>query len=142
MLHEFVTTNRLALIERCRGKASARRAPLATPPELEHGVPLFLDQLTEMLGQTDAESLRLVPPAGRPATAGETRLTDGATRHGNELLRHSFTIDQVVHDYGDLCQSITELAAEQAAPITVQEFGVLNIRLDNARSEERRVGKE
>jgi len=37
-----------------------------------------------------------------------------------------------VHDYGDLCQSITELAEEQRAAITVAEFGELNIRLDNA----------
>jgi len=74
-------------------------------------------------------------PASDPGSSGkasDARLEDGATRHGSELLRHDFTIDQVVHDYGDLCQSITELASEQAAPITVQEFGVLNIRLDNA----------
>lgn len=37
-----------------------------------------------------------------------------------------------MHDYGDLCQSITELALEQGAPITVEEFGTLNIKLDNA----------
>jgi len=55
-----------------------------------------------------------------------------ATRHGQELLKHGFTINQVVHDYGDLCQSITHLAAEQDAPITVHEFGLLNIKLDNA----------
>src|SRR5687768_1302948 len=124
MLHEFLKTNRQALIERCRGKASARRAPLATPAELEHGVPLFLDQLTEMLATADGAPMR--PPAGgRPA---EARLADGATRHGSDLLGHAFTIDQVVHDYGDLCQSITELAGEKSAPITVQEFGILNIR--------------
>jgi len=47
-------------------------------------------------------------------------------------MRHGFTIDQVVHDYGDLCQSITRLAAEKDAPITVHEFGLMNIKLDNA----------
>jgi signal transduction histidine kinase len=131
MLHEFLKANRQELIERCRGKASARRAPLATPAELQHGVPLFLDQLTEMLANVGGVPLRPTAVAGA-ATASESRLADSATRHGNELLRHSFTIDQVVHDYGDLCQSITELAGEQAAPITVHEFGMLNIRLDNA----------
>jgi len=131
MLHEFLKVNRLELIERCRGKASARRAPLATPPELAHGVPLVLDQLTEMLAEPADTPERPAPAAG-PLTAAEARLNDGATRHGNELLRHAFTIDQVVHDYGDLCQSITELAVEQGAPITVHEFGILNIRLDNA----------
>ena len=52
--------------------------------------------------------------------------------HGAELLRHDFTIEQVVHDYGDLCQAITELAVEQRALIEPHEFGILNIRLDNA----------
>jgi signal transduction histidine kinase len=132
MLHEFLRTNRSELIERCRGKASARRAPQATPAELEHGVPLFLDQLTEMLAEANREPIQPAPAPGGPATPSESRLQDGAIRHGNELQHNAFTIDQVVHDYGDLCQSITELASEQATPITVKEFGILNIRLDNA----------
>jgi signal transduction histidine kinase len=74
----------------------------------------------------------LAQDAEGPSSASEDRIQEAATRHGSELLRKEFTIDQVVHDYGDLCQSITELAAEQAAPITVHEFGILNIRLDNA----------
>jgi signal transduction histidine kinase len=38
----------------------------------------------------------------------------------------------VVHDYGDLCQAITELAGEQQAPIAADEFRALNLCLDNA----------
>jgi len=37
-----------------------------------------------------------------------------------------------VHDYGDLCQSITDLAFEENAPIEVDEFRTLNRCLDNA----------
>ena len=37
-----------------------------------------------------------------------------------------------MHDYGDLCQAITELAVEQEAPIAVTEFRTLNRCLDNA----------
>jgi signal transduction histidine kinase len=55
-----------------------------------------------------------------------------AARHGNELLLKGFTVDQVVHDYGDLCQAVTELAIELDAPITTQEFHSLNRCLDNA----------
>ena len=129
MLHQFLTEHRGALIERCRARVSARRAPVATPAELEYGIPLFLDQLTGML-ELDAER---APPRGSRQRAGFEPGPDAdATRHGGELLRSEFTIEQVVHDYGDLCQSITELAAEKAAPITVREFGILNIRLDNA----------
>jgi signal transduction histidine kinase len=131
MLHEFLTSNRTELIELCRAKAAARRTPHAPPAELYHGVPLFLDQLTEMLGK-GAQGPIASPPLGASASPADFRFNASATLHGEELRRNDFTIDQVVHDYGDLCQSITELAGEQHAPITVQEFGVLNIRLDNA----------
>ena len=43
-----------------------------------------------------------------------------------------YTFDQVVHDYGDLCQAITDLAVERDAPFSVDEFRTLNRCLDNA----------
>ena len=120
MLQHFLATHRSELIERCRAKVAARRAPRATPIELEQGIPLFLDQLTSVLAGTQNKD-----QARSPAD-------DGSARHGAQLLAQGLAIDQAVHAYGDLCQAITELAAEQDAPITVREFGTLNIRLDNA----------
>ena len=132
MLHDFLKTHRSELINRCRDKVSLRRMPRATPDELDYGVPLFLDQLTQMLPGGNAHPAHgVVPPAGQRSSA-ESQIVSSATLHGGELLQHDFTIEQVVHDYGDLCQSITELAGEESAPITVHEFGILNIRLDNA----------
>jgi signal transduction histidine kinase len=55
-----------------------------------------------------------------------------ATRHGEELLAAGFNVAQVVHDYGDVCQAITEIAVEQQAPITVEEFHTLNRCIDGA----------
>jgi signal transduction histidine kinase len=123
MLYDFLETNRPELIQRCRVKVGKRRAPRATPAEIEYGIPLFLTQITTMLQEASTTP-------DRPSQQGN--LAEGATRHGGELLHHGFTIDQVVHDYGDLCQSITELASEQGFGITVSEFGTLNITLDNA----------
>jgi hypothetical protein len=37
-----------------------------------------------------------------------------------------------VHDYGDVCQSVTGLAVEQDIPISTDEFRTLNRCLDNA----------
>jgi signal transduction histidine kinase len=128
MLHDFLKTHRSELIDRCRAKVLRRRAPRATPAELEFGVPLFLDQLTQMLSQAGESASNTLGNAA----ADEAQLETDAAKHGSELLQHDFTIDQVVHDYGDLCQAITELAAERDAPITVHEFGTLNIKLDNA----------
>ena len=51
---------------------------------------------------------------------------------GETCSRLGFTVSQVVHDYGDICQAITELAVDQNAPITTKEFHILNRCLDTA----------
>ncbi len=110
---------------------------MPTSTEIVHGIPQFLDQLTDTLRQEAAPGSQ--PPGDRPIVAGEVgerpRLTEidtTAGRHGNELLLGGYTVDQVVHDYGDLCQAVTELALEQNAAITTAEFRTLNRCLDNA----------
>jgi signal transduction histidine kinase len=129
MLHEFLSTKREELISRCREKVARRRAPMATATELLHGVPLFLDQLTGTLREEAA-----VPAGPHELRKGSssTELERTAGRHGNELLLRGYTVDQVVHDYGDLCQAVTELALEENAAITTDEFRTLNRCLDNA----------
>jgi signal transduction histidine kinase len=121
MLRDFILSHRSELVQRCRSRVAQRRAPRPTPFELEHGIPIFIDELVRMM------------PSG--ASADGTR-PDGVKRsaglHGEELLRHGFTIDQVVHDYGDLCQSITQLAGERAEAISAPDFATLNMTLDNA----------
>jgi hypothetical protein len=37
-----------------------------------------------------------------------------------------------VHDYGDICQAVTELAIEQNSSINSDDFRILNGCLDNA----------
>ncbi|MGQ0524723.1 MAG: sensor histidine kinase [Betaproteobacteria bacterium] len=134
MLHEFLAANRAALIERCRIKVAQRPAPEASAPELEHGVSPFLDQLIKTLQveQTPEPmaSRKISGPAGGGAILSE--IGETATRHGRELLQHGFTVDQVVHDYGDLCQAITDLAYERNVPFSIDEFRTFNRCLDNA----------
>jgi signal transduction histidine kinase len=125
MLHDFLAGNRGAIVARTRAKVSARLAPRATEEELASGIPLFLDQLTE--------TLRLLRPASHAiAESASHAMAESATRHGRELQTRGFTVAQVVHDYGDLCQAVTELAAESKAAITVDEFQVFNRCLDDA----------
>jgi signal transduction histidine kinase len=59
-------------------------------------------------------------------------MTESAIRHGGDLLRRGFTVAQVVHDYGGVCQAVTELANETKAPITAGEFHTFNRCLDEA----------
>ena len=134
MLHEFLTDNRADLIERCRIKVARRSAPRVTQAELTHGIPLFLDQLIKTLQvEQTAEPMQSRRVSG-PAGGGAPVLSEmgaAAALHGRELLQQGFTVDQVVHDYGDLCQAITDLAFERSAPIQIDEFRTLNRCLDN-----------
>jgi len=126
--------SRTESIVRCKSKVAQRPAPRATARELEHGISLFLDQLVKTL-QIEQTSQpmqsRIVsgPSGGENSVVSE--IGETATLHGGELLRQGFTIEQVVHDYGDLCQAITELAFELRAPIAIDEFRTLNRCLDN-----------
>jgi signal transduction histidine kinase len=46
-------------------------------------------------------------------------------------MQRGFSVEQVVREYGDLCQEITGLAIERNVPIEVEEFRILNSCLDN-----------
>jgi len=133
MLHEFLKTNRETLIERCRLKVAKRLAPKVTEVELMHGIPAFLDQLIKTLQvEQTSEPLRSRKVSG-PAGGGPAPSEIGTTAalHGRELSVQGFTVEQVVHDYGDLCQAITDLAFERKAAIETDEFRTLNRCLDN-----------
>jgi hypothetical protein len=52
--------------------------------------------------------------------------------HGRDLFLNGFTIAQVVRDYGDVCQAVTNLAVESGASIAVEEFRIFNQCLDSA----------
>ena len=101
---------------------------MPTERELNYGIPILIDQLVEML--------RAEVVAGRSQAAAPTTDIDrSAAKHGAELLRKGFSVDQVVHDYGDLCQALTELAQEKNEPINVDEFHTFNRCLDSAIAE-------
>jgi hypothetical protein len=71
MLHEFIAANREDIIDRCRAKVATRSVPPPTKTEIEHGVPVFLDQLVAALrvGKTSSSEI------------GQT-----AVLHGHHLL--------------------------------------------------------
>lgn len=133
MLHEFLTAHRDELIERCRLKVAKRLAPEVAHAELAHGIPRFVDQLIKTLQvEQSAEpmlSRRVSGPSGGGPAGSEIGIT--AALHGRELSQQGFTVEQVVHDYGDLCQAITDLAFERGVQIDIDEFRTLNRCLDN-----------
>jgi len=116
-LHDFLTSKREEIIARTKLKVAARSVPRATEAELAHGVPLFFEQLIETLKDSERTS---------------DEMKASAAKHGNDMLRMGFTVAQVVYDYGDVCQAVTELASELNAAIALDEFHTLNRCLHDA----------
>ncbi len=134
-MYRFLLRNRDELIERCKAKVALRPQRTASVDQLAKGVPLFLDQLIQTLqaegdGEPE-ESLRISGSSGGDMFA-LSEMGVGARAHGKVLLELGFTVEQVVHDYGDLCQAITDLAVERDEPFAIDEFRTLNRCLDNA----------
>jgi hypothetical protein len=117
MLAEFVAVNRAELISRCRAKVAGRADAGAANAGVDRGVPMFLDQLLAQL---------------RHGTSADEDIARTAAQHGHDLLVQGYTVSQVVHDYGDICQAITELAVEREAAISTDDFRTLNRCLDDA----------
>lgn len=137
MLYKFLNNNRDELAARCRDKVAMRPGRAATEAQMANGVPMFLDQLIRTLAIEQSgdpmDSRRISGPAGGGLAISE--MGTSAAQHGKALLALNFTVDQVVHDYGDLCQAITDLAIERDAPFEVVEYQTLNRCLDNAIAE-------
>lgn len=121
MLHKFISENIDVIIQRTRATVASRRVPLPTQIELSHGVPLFLHEFLERLRHQEE--------------SGAAQIGASASLHGGELLEAGFTIGQVVHGYGDVCQAITGLMVELGTKIATEDFKTLNLCLDIAIAE-------
>jgi hypothetical protein len=136
MLYDFLSKNRSELVKRCAAKAAQRALPGAKPPAGDYGIPQFISQLTETfrVEQTpEAVARHRKEGHGRPSLVlVPADIPSTAAKHGIEMRQEGLTIDQVVHNYGDLCQALTELALERDEPISVDEFHTFNRCLDDA----------
>lgn len=127
-LHDLIVENRELIIERVRERLGARLAPKPIEAGLVNGVPLFLSQLVAALARPRSGTARDSPSSARASA----QISDTAALHGHDLLRHGYTVAQVVHAYGDVCQIVTELATETQAAISSDDFQVFNGHLDDA----------
>lgn len=146
MLHEFLEENRDEILHMTEKKTLALAGAGPSSAQLKLGLPIFYEQLLDVLileknlkspsnqnigamakaaDESDEEALAL---AGmRP---DEAVVAKSAALHGTELLRLGYTLSHVVHAYGAMCQSITELATNKHITITTDEFHDMNRCLD------------
>jgi signal transduction histidine kinase len=138
MMHLFLAENRAELERRCREKVAKRPLRFSTEIQLRQGIPIFLDQLIRTLKAEEAgkmaQSLAISGPADGDALA-TSELADSASTHGGQLLALGYSVSQVVHDYGDLCQAVSDLAVALDEQFAVEEFRTLNRCLDNGIAE-------
>lgn len=134
MMSTFLAVHRDELIRRCAAKAALRPRHEGTDGHLAGGVPIFIAQLQRTLEAEErhepSEILKISGGAGGDGLA-LSEMGASATQHGRQLLELGFTVGQVVHGYGDLCQAVTDLAFELDKPFAVREFRTLNRCLDN-----------
>lgn len=127
-LFQFLTEHEKEIIQLCRDKVSDNSESKPTSALLDQGLPVFYKELIEVLKRT----------TGAPVNADHFKnntLKDSASEHGKESLRLGYTISQVVHAYGAVCQSITEFVQTKGFKIQSPEFHDLNLALDCAIAE-------
>jgi hypothetical protein len=109
LLHRFLETNRAEILMLTEEKTIKLAGPLKSSEDLRRGLPIFFENLIAFLKHPNRES-------------SEKNILAGAAEHGTELLRLHYSLSHVVHAYGAICQSITELAERKKAGISSLEF--------------------
>lgn len=135
MLHEFLATHRDELMQRCWAKLALR---VPNGASLQSWIPLCIDQLINAL-QTELTAAPAAETVPAPESAPEPEPEHfppefgmAAALHGKEMLHQGYAVTDVVHNYGDICQSVSDLAVESGTLILAREFRILNRFLDYA----------
>jgi len=121
-LYNFLKNNRALIIADTEKRTILLAALRPTSEQLEKGLPIFFDQLIEVLKKEQS----------KVGAQDEQEILVSAGSHGKELLRLGYTLSHVVHSYGAMCQAITGIASDTKAPVTALEFHNLNRCLDIA----------
>jgi signal transduction histidine kinase len=148
MLYDFLLQNQKEILAMTEMKTLELAGFRPSSEKLREGLPIFYKQLIEVLRiqgkppePSKADKKKMVKAASasdEPALAEAAGNSDdaafakAASLHGTELLRLGYTLSNVVHAYGAMCQSITELATNKKTHITPNEFHDLNRCLDTA----------
>lgn len=119
LMLDVIRDNRELLERRSREIFLDDAIPKRTDEELNHGIPILIDQITEALD----------PEGG---TVPKRAIEDVATRYGARLFGLGFTVAELVHAYGAVCRAVMELGEQRGASFTAQDYDLLNHILDVA----------
>lgn len=116
---DLIRENRELLERRSQEVFLARAGSKPKAEELNHGLPILIHQIAEALGSATG-------------TVPEQAVTDTATEYGGRLFGLGFTIAELVHAYGAVCQAVMELGGQRGASFSPQDYELLNRVLDMA----------
>ena len=125
MLHDFLTQERATILLVAKQKAIETQGTRMTSEAVEAGWGIFYDEMIDLLKRDQPFEFH----------AEKGHHTIEAEKQGKEYLRLGYTVSEVVHSYGILCQAITDLATKLGFEITSREFRQLNLSLDTAIAE-------
>ena len=144
MLHDFLAKERKYIIGKCDEETVRLAGSKEISAAIRQGWETFFDQLVELLS---IEGITLDLGKGKPGLQEKKAQQDredkkgkadlevlqpAAAKRGKEYRRLGYTLSDVVHGYGIVCQAITSAASELRYPIEAKEFSHLNLSLDVA----------
>ena len=133
MLCDFLKKNREEIISMCKKRVFEDSESKPTSTLLDQGLPIFYDEVIGVLQRTAKASEATIESKDFHI---KNRIKKGdAAAHGRESLRLGYSISQVVHSYGAICQSITEFVGTKSFNVEAQEFQDFNYSLDCAIAE-------
>jgi signal transduction histidine kinase len=116
MLHSFLRDHRDEVIALAEQQLQTTLRDKPTHEVIDH-LPLIIDQIIQELGSDDG-------------AGPETKIKRTAAEHGEQRAKLGIPIDIVVHDYGVICDSMSEVAKRQRQTVSAEEWQVVNRALD------------
>ena len=127
-LLRLLTERRSEILARCQKKITEVMGSRSTSVQLDRGLPALYEEIIEVLQSLASDT----GTDAKQRTVAETITASATRKHAQEAYRLGYTVAQLVHGYGCVCQAITEYAFETGANIEASEFSQLNLSLDVA----------
>ncbi len=125
MLDSFIEANRSEIVGHCLRELQLRY-PDRADEDLGYGFDGFIDEVISALREDARDS----SGTGNTAFGAAT-----AAAHATARKRQGFDLSRVIHDYGLVCDSITEALKEHDEQPSAREFQILNRCIDEAVSQ-------
>jgi signal transduction histidine kinase len=124
MLAELIQERRAEILGTCEEKLRANM-PERPRDELMHLIPAFLEELR----------LALLADKGKSDGSPLPGRSESAAKHGELRFARQYAPWDIAHDYGIVCDSLTEVAARFGRDLDVREVQILNRCVDSGIAE-------